>query len=125
MEAVEHGFDWDKSVIYVIERSVWRFAEPGGIVADAGRAVLGYARVFDAGVGEWMNERTKERMVVLANVLRLPPSHICDMLAITGTPYMVILNYDLGQCAIALSRLENVLLRILEHLTYQEPNLTT
>ena len=66
VEAVEHRFDWDKSAIYVIERSVWRFAEPGGIVADAGRAVLGYARVFDAGVGEWMNERTKERMVVLA-----------------------------------------------------------
>ena len=66
VEAVEHGFDWDKSAIYVIERSVWRFAEPGGIVADAGRAVLGYARVFDAGVDEWMNERTKERMVVLA-----------------------------------------------------------
>ena len=42
VEAVgEHGFDWDKSAIYVIERSVWRFVEPGGIVADTGRAAWG------------------------------------------------------------------------------------
>ena len=52
-------------------------------------------------------------------------SHIYDVLAITGTPYMAILNYDLGQCAIALSRLENALPRVLKHLTYQAPNLTT
>ena len=41
VEAVEHGFDWDKSAMYVIERSVWRCVEPGGIVADADRAVWG------------------------------------------------------------------------------------
>ena len=52
-------------------------------------------------------------------------SHIYDVLAITSTPYMAILNYDLGQCAIALSQLENALPCVLEHLTYRAPNLTT
>ena len=42
VEAVEHGFDWDKSGMYRIERSVWRFLKPSGIVAGPGRA-LGYA----------------------------------------------------------------------------------
>ena len=54
------------------------------------------------------------------NVLCLPLSHICDLLA--------ILNYDLGalgQCAITLSQLKNTIPHVLEHLTYQEPNLTT
>ena len=51
--------------MHAIGRSVWRFVEPGGIVADPGRA-LGYARVFDAGIGGWMNERRRERMVDLA-----------------------------------------------------------
>ena len=59
VEAVEHGFDWDKSAMYAIEWSVWRFVEPGGIVAGPG-TVLGHARVFDAGVGGWMDERNKE-----------------------------------------------------------------
>jgi len=36
-----------------IERSVWRFVEPGGIVADPGTALV--YRVFDGGVGGWMN----------------------------------------------------------------------
>ena len=63
-EAVEHRFDWDKSVMYRIERSVWRFIEPGRIVAGPGRA-LGFAQVLDTRVSGQMIRRT-ERMVDLA-----------------------------------------------------------
>ena len=32
LNAIEHGLDQDKSAMYVIERSAWRFVEPGGLV---------------------------------------------------------------------------------------------
>ena len=50
---VEHGFNWDKSAMYVIEWSKWRFIEPGGIVAGPGRALC-YAPVCDVG-NCWMD----------------------------------------------------------------------
>jgi hypothetical protein len=40
VEAIERGFNRDKRAMYAVERSVWRFVEPGGIVAD-GRALWG------------------------------------------------------------------------------------
>ena len=49
VEAIEHRFNRDKSAMYAIERSLWRFGEPGGIVADPG----------------WMIRRMRERMVDL------------------------------------------------------------
>ena len=53
VEAVEHGFDWDKSEMYRIERSVWRLIEPGRIVAGPGRALCD-APVCDVG-SCWMD----------------------------------------------------------------------
>ena len=40
MEAIEHQFDGDKSTMYAIGRSMWRFVEPW-IGADPGRAMWG------------------------------------------------------------------------------------
>ena len=48
--------------------------------------------------------------------LALPHYDTCDVSAITNLPYMVV-SHDLGQCAIPLSQLENMLLRVLEPLT--------
>ena len=42
----------------------------------------------------------------LISDLALPHYDTCDVSAITNLPYMVALH-DLGQCAIALSQLEN------------------
>jgi len=41
VEAMELGFTWDNSAMYAIERSVWRFVEPGGIAVHPGRALFG------------------------------------------------------------------------------------
>ena len=41
VEAIEHQFDGDKSTMYAIGRSMWRFVEPGWIGADPGRAMWG------------------------------------------------------------------------------------
>ena len=41
MEAIEHQFKGNKSTVYAIQRSMWRFVEPGWIVADPGRAMWG------------------------------------------------------------------------------------
>ena len=39
VKVIEHRFNRNKSAIYTIERRVWRFVEPGGIVEDSGRAM--------------------------------------------------------------------------------------
>ena len=41
VEAIEHRFSREKSAMYAIERSLWRFVEPGGIVADPDCSPLG------------------------------------------------------------------------------------
>jgi len=80
VEAVEHGFNRDKSAMYAIERSVWRFVESGGIVVGPGRA-LGYARVFNVRVGGWMNIRTSRgRMVDLALLMQKYNGILCSAL---------------------------------------------
>ena len=53
---------------------------------------------------------------MMTSDLALPHYDTHDVSAITDLPYMVV-SHDLGQCAIALSQLENVLLRVLESLT--------
>ena len=50
--------DQDKSAMCAIKRIVWRFVELGGIVADPS-SIVGYAPLFDAGVGGWMNGRNE------------------------------------------------------------------
>lgn len=59
--AIEHGLNQHKSAMYVIERSVWRLFEPGGIVADPCIALWG---MLDHSKPElvdgWMDERTRE-----------------------------------------------------------------
>ena len=47
--------------------------------------------------------------------LALPHYDTRDVSAITDLPYMVV-SHDLGQCAIALSQLENALPHVLEPL---------
>jgi hypothetical protein len=34
VEAIELGFNRDKNAMNAIERIMWRFIEPGGVVAD-------------------------------------------------------------------------------------------
>ena len=54
MEAIEHGFNRDKSAIYPIEVIVWRFTQPGGIVVHAGRATWGMLKYSTPGlVDRW------------------------------------------------------------------------
>ena len=72
MEAIERGFNWDKSAIYAIEVIVWRFTEPGGIVANAGRAPWGMLKYLTPGLVDGWTEldRMRENMVDLALLLR-------------------------------------------------------
>ena len=55
-------------------------------------------------------------LAIYTSDLALPHYDTRDVLAITDLPYMVV-SHDLGQCAIALSQLENALPRVLEPLT--------
>ena len=53
--------DRDTSVAYTIEKSVWKFLEPGGTVADPGRALWGMLEYSTAElVDEWMDGRGRE-----------------------------------------------------------------
>ena len=64
-----------------------------------------------AGVSSWACS-----LKSVSSDLALPHYDTRDVLAITDLPYMVV-SHDLGQCAIALSQLENTLPRVLEPLT--------